>query len=54
MSAHAGWASGPAINPNDVKRIADALERIADCLDDVTDRGKLHVDGVIVTREDRP
>ena len=35
-------------------RIAQALERIADVLEDVTDRGRVHVDGLVITREDRP
>jgi hypothetical protein len=48
------WASGPAIDPSDVRRIAAALERIADALDDVTDNGRLNISGKLVTVEDRP
>ena len=48
------WASGPAIDPSDVRRIAAALERIAAVLEDVTDAGRLNVGGKLVTVEDRP
>jgi hypothetical protein len=39
---------------NDVARIAAALERIADVLDDVSGDGRLFVAGKIVAVEDRP
>ena len=36
------WASGPAIDPNDVRRIAGALERIVAVLEKALDGGVLY------------